>query len=88
MKRFLDAYGKDMEFCQIQLNWLDWNFQNAQAKVELLREWNIPVWVMEPVRGRQPDEAVRREPCQAARAASRTGRRRNGRSASCRESRA
>ena len=51
MKRFLDAYGKDMEFCQIQLNWLDWNFQNAQAKVELLREWNIPVWVMEPVRG-------------------------------------
>ena len=51
MKRFLDAYGKDMEFCQIQLNWLDWNFQNAQAKVELLREWNIPVCVMEPVRG-------------------------------------
>ena len=26
MQRFLDAYGKDMEFCQIQLNWLDWNF--------------------------------------------------------------
>ncbi|MBQ9745634.1 MAG: aldo/keto reductase [Clostridia bacterium] len=50
-KRFLDAYGKDMEFCQIQLNWLDWNFQNAKAKVELLGKWNIPVWVMEPVRG-------------------------------------
>lgn len=26
MKRFLDAYGKDMEFCQIQLNFLDWTF--------------------------------------------------------------
>ena len=51
MKRFLDAYGKDMEFCQIQLNWLDWDFQNAKAKVELLKEWNIPVWVMEPLRG-------------------------------------
>ena len=51
MKRFLEAYGKDMEFCQIQLNWLDWEFQNAKAKVELLKEWNIPVWVMEPVRG-------------------------------------
>lgn len=51
LKRFLDAYGKDMEFAQIQLNWLDWNFQDAKAKVELLREWNIPVWVMEPVRG-------------------------------------
>ncbi len=51
MKRFLDAYGKDMEFCQIQLNWLDWKMQNARAKVELLKERNIPVWVMEPVRG-------------------------------------
>ena len=52
MKRFLDAYGKDMEFCQIQLNWLDWDFQNARAKMELLDFcWDIPVWVMEPLRG-------------------------------------
>ena len=51
MKRFLEAYGKDMEFCQIQLNYLDWTFQDAKAKVELLREYNIPVWVMEPLRG-------------------------------------
>ena len=51
MKRFLDAYGKDMEFCQIQLNWLDWKFQDAEGKVKLLREHNIPVWVMEPLRG-------------------------------------
>ena len=51
MKRFLDAYGKDMEFCQIQLNYVDWAFQNAKAKVELLKEWNIPIWVMEPLRG-------------------------------------
>lgn len=51
MKRFLDAYGEHMEFCQIQLNWLDWTFQGAKEKVELLKEHNIPVWVMEPVRG-------------------------------------
>ena len=51
MKRFLDAYGKDMEFCQIQLNYVDWTFQNAKAKVELIREYNLPVWVMEPLRG-------------------------------------
>ena len=51
MKRFLDAYGKDMEFCQIQLNWLDWGFQDAKGKVALLQERNIPVWVMEPLRG-------------------------------------
>ena len=49
--RFLDAYGEHMEFCQIQLNWLDYKMQNAKAKVELLKERNIPIWVMEPVRG-------------------------------------
>lgn len=51
IQRFLDAYGKDMEFCQIQLNYLDWDLQNAKAKVELLRQWGLPIWVMEPVRG-------------------------------------
>ena len=51
MKRFLEAYGEHMEFCQIQLNWLDWSFQDAKAKVELLSEHKIPVWVMEPLRG-------------------------------------
>ena len=51
MKRFLDAYGEHMEFCQIQLNYVDWSFQNAKEKVELLKEYNIPVWVMEPLRG-------------------------------------
>lgn len=51
MKKFLDAYGEHMEFCQIQLNWLDWDFQNAKEKVELLNKYNIPVWVMEPLRG-------------------------------------
>ena len=51
MKRFLDAYGKDMEFCQVQLNYVDWGVQDAKAKVELLRSMGIPCWVMEPVRG-------------------------------------
>ncbi len=51
LERFLKAYGGEMEFCQLQINWLDWNFQNAKAKVEMMNEWNIPVWVMEPVRG-------------------------------------
>ena len=51
LKRFLEAYGKDMEFCQIQLNFLDWSFQDAKGKLELLKEYGIPVWVMEPLRG-------------------------------------
>ena len=51
MQRFLEKYGKDMEFCQIQLNYLDYHFQEAQEKIELLKSYNIPVWVMEPLRG-------------------------------------
>lgn len=51
MKRFLEAYGEGMEFCQIQLNYLDWTFQDAKGKLELLAEHQLPVWVMEPLRG-------------------------------------
>ncbi|MBQ8092578.1 MAG: aldo/keto reductase [Clostridia bacterium] len=51
LRRFLDAYGKDMEFCQLQLNYLDWSFQHGREKVDLLNSLNIPVWVMEPLRG-------------------------------------
>ncbi|MDV0447876.1 hypothetical protein MsAg5_17940 [Methanosarcinaceae archaeon Ag5] len=53
MKRFLDACGEHMEFCQIQLNYLDWTFQDAKAKMDLLNEYQLPVWVMEPLRGGQ-----------------------------------
>jgi len=51
MKDFLDKYENEMEFCQIQLNYLDWTLQDAKAKYELLTKRKIPVWVMEPVRG-------------------------------------
>lgn len=51
LKRFLEAYGEHMEFCQLQLNYVDWTFQGCKEKVELLEEYHIPVWVMEPLRG-------------------------------------
>ena len=51
LKEFLDECGEDMEFCQIQLNYLDWTLQDAKGKYDLLTERGIPVWVMEPVRG-------------------------------------
>lgn len=51
MRRFLEAYGEKIEFCQIQLNYLDWTFQDAKGKVKLLQEYHLPVWVMEPLRG-------------------------------------
>ena len=50
-KRFLDYFGDSIEFCQIQLNYLDWELQDAKSKVRLLNEKNIPIWIMEPVRG-------------------------------------
>ena len=51
LEKFLDFAGDDMEFCQIQLNYLDWTLQDAKAKYDLLTRRGIPVWVMEPVRG-------------------------------------
>lgn len=51
LKRFLEAYGAHMEFCQLQLNYIDWTFQGGKEKVELLEQYHIPVWVMEPLRG-------------------------------------
>ncbi len=66
LKWFIDKYGKHMEFCQIQLNYLDYTLQNAKEKYELLSDAGIPVWVMEPVRGGKlavlPEEAQRRLP--------------------------
>lgn len=50
-EQFLETYGKYMEFGQIQLNYLDYTFQDAKDKIELFNKYNIPVWVMEPVRG-------------------------------------
>ena len=50
-ERFLAGYGDAMEFCQVQLNWIDYDYQKAKDKMELLAKWDIPVWVMEPLRG-------------------------------------
>ncbi len=49
--RFMDKYGEYMEFCQIQLNYIDYEFQEAKKKIEYLNERSIPVFVMEPLRG-------------------------------------
>ena len=51
LEEILDFLGDRIEFCQIQLNYLDWTLQNAKKKIELLGSRGIPVMVMEPVRG-------------------------------------
>ncbi len=40
-----------MEFCQIQLNYLDWTLQDAATKMGILEKAGVPVVVMEPLRG-------------------------------------
>lgn len=51
IRRFLEAYGAHMEFCQLQLNYVDWTFQQAGEKAALLQDHGLPIWVMEPLRG-------------------------------------
>lgn len=51
LREVLDLFPEATDFCQIQLNYLDWTMQEAKAKYELLVQRGIPVVVMEPVRG-------------------------------------
>ena len=49
LRRFADAHSWD--FAQIQMNYLDWEFSTAEEEYNILTERNIPVVVMESVRG-------------------------------------
>jgi predicted aldo/keto reductase-like oxidoreductase len=41
----------DWDFAQLQLNYMDWELQNAKEEYQILADKGIPVNVMEPVRG-------------------------------------
>ncbi len=41
----------DWDFCQLQLNYVDWNLQEAKTHSHLANEKGLPIVVMEPVRG-------------------------------------
>lgn len=49
LRRF--ATLRDWDFAQIQLNYFDWFQSTTKAQYEVLRELNIPIVVMEPIRG-------------------------------------
>ncbi|MDR1688428.1 MAG: aldo/keto reductase [Clostridiales bacterium] len=42
---------KQWDFAQVQFNYLDWSYLNAEKCYELLNAHNVPLVVMEPVRG-------------------------------------
>lgn len=48
-KSLIDAYP--WEFCQIQLNYMDTNFQAGLEGLKYAKDKNIPVIVMEPLKG-------------------------------------
>lgn len=41
----------EWDFCQLQYNYLDTEISNAQKEYEIIRKHNLPLIVMEPVRG-------------------------------------
>ncbi len=49
LKKIISAHKWD--FAQIQMNYLDWENQDAKTQYKLLTDAGIPVIVMEPVRG-------------------------------------
>lgn len=51
LKKFLENHHEAMEFVQIQLNYLDWDMQDAKSQYEIISSYGLPVWVMEPCRG-------------------------------------
>jgi len=44
-------HGHDWDFVQLQLNYLDWEFQDARRQYDIVTGYGVPVIVMEPVRG-------------------------------------
>ena len=51
LEDFIKYADGRLEFCQIQLNYLDWTLQEAEEKCRILRENGLGIWVMESVRG-------------------------------------
>lgn len=39
------------DFVQIQLNYLDWDYQKAKEQYEIIKKYDLPIIIMEPVRG-------------------------------------
>ena len=50
LERFLKHFD-DYDMAIIQLNYLDWTLLDAKRQYKILTEHNIPIWVMEPLKG-------------------------------------
>ena len=50
LEKFL-SYDDGFDMALMQLNFVDWNLLDAKGQYEVLTRHNIPVWVMEPLKG-------------------------------------
>ena len=53
IERFLNVFGDQIEFAEIQLNYLDWTLLDAKGRVEYLRKRGLPIWATGPLRNGQ-----------------------------------
>lgn len=51
LRQILTEHGDDLEFIQLQLNYFDWEYQDAKALHDVAVQFDKPIIVMEPVRG-------------------------------------
>ena len=51
LEEVFSKYGHILEFVQIQLNYMDWDYINAKELYHIARKYEKPVIVMEPLRG-------------------------------------
>jgi len=49
LKDILEEF--EFDFVQIQLNYLDWDYQKASEQYQIIKDYNLPIVIMEPVRG-------------------------------------
>ena len=51
LRQILTEYGDDLEFIQLQINYMDWEYAGAKALYEIAKEFDTPIVIMEPIRG-------------------------------------
>lgn len=51
LRQILTEYGNDLEFIQLQINYMDWEYAGAKALYEIAKEFDTPIVIMEPIRG-------------------------------------
>ncbi len=51
LRQILTEHGDVLEFIQLQLNYMDWDYYGAKELYEIGREFDKPIVVMEPIRG-------------------------------------